>query len=108
MTNPMRSQIFFHVPLCMYLDGYLDKHRLRVGYYIGNIFIGAPAYADDIVLSSLTATATRLTFGICYHFALDYSILFHANKCKCISVDQCYGYSISKKNLRTFSKRFFC
>ena len=85
-----------------------QTYRLTVGYYIGNIFIGAPAYADDIVLLSLTATATRLTFGICDHFALDYSILFHANTCKCISVGQSYGYSIPKNNLRAFYRRFFC
>ena len=51
-----------------------------VGCYIGNIFVGALSYADDIVLLALTARAMRLMLGICDHYALEYSILLNGKK----------------------------
>ena len=48
-----------------------------VGCYIGNIFVGALAYDDDIVLLAPTAKAIRVMLGICDHYALEYSILFN-------------------------------
>ena len=60
-----------------------------VDCYIGNIFVGALAYAD--VLLAPTARAMRLMLGICDHYSLEYSILFNAKKSKCISFGPCYG-----------------
>ena len=75
-----------HVLLCIYLDKLLGKlAEAGVCCYIGNIFVGALAYADDILLLAPTARAMRLMLGICDHYALEYSILFNANKSKCIS-----------------------
>ena len=60
----------------IYFDELLDKlAEAGVGCYIGNIFVGAFAYADDIVLLAPTTTAMRLMFGICDNYALEYSIL---------------------------------
>ena len=73
-----------------------------VGCYIGNIFVGALAYADDIVLLAPTARAMRLMLCICDHYALEYSNLFNAKKSKCISFGPCFGYSSPKKNLPAF------
>ena len=49
-----------------------------------------------------TAMAMRLMLGIYDHYALEYSILFKANKSKCISVGSCFGYSTHKNNLPSF------
>ena len=71
--------------LCIYFDKLLDKlTEAGVGCYIGNIFVGALAYADDIVLLVPTARAIRLMLGICDHYALEYSFLFNAKKTNCI------------------------
>ena len=50
---------------CIYLDELLDKlAEAGVGCYIGNIFVGALAYTDDIVLLAPTARAMRPMLGI--------------------------------------------
>ena len=74
----------------------------EVGCYIQNIFVGALAYADDIVLLAPTARAMRLLLGIRDHYALEYSILFNDKKSKCISFGPCYGYSFPMKNVPAF------
>ena len=66
------------------------------------MFVGALAYADDIVLLAPTARAMPLMFGICDHYALEYSILFNAKKFKYISFGSRYGYSSPNKKLSAF------
>ena len=40
----------------MYLDGLLKRLRNSgVGYYIGNVFVGALIYADDVAVLAATA-----------------------------------------------------
>ena len=61
------------------MDKLLGKlAEAEVECFIGNIFVGALAYADDIVLLAPTAKALRLMRGICDHYVLEYSILFNA------------------------------
>ena len=91
------------VLFCIYLNKLLGKlAEAGVGCYIGNIFVGALAYADDIVLLPPTAKAMRLMLSICDHYAIEYSILFNSKKSKCISFDPRYGHSSPKKNLPAF------
>ena len=71
---------FFNINLDKLLGKLAEE---GVGCYIGNIFVGAIAYADHIEL--LAPTAMRLMLCICDHYALEYSILFNAKKSKCIS-----------------------
>ena len=51
-----------------------------VGCYIWNIFVGALANADDIVLPAPTVKAMRLMPGNRDHYVLIYSILFNAKQ----------------------------
>ena len=89
--------IFF----CIYLDKLLGKlAEAGIGCYIGNILVGALAYADDIVLLPSMARAMRLMLCICdYYYALKYSTLVNAKKSKCFSFGTCYGNSSPKKNV---------
>jgi len=50
-----------------------------VGCYMGSIFVGALAYADDIVLICPTPSALRLLLKVCDDFACEYDVVF--NKC---------------------------
>ena len=68
---------------CIYIDDLLLRLSLSgVGCYIGLSFVGALAYADDIVLIAPTPNATRKLLAICDDYAAQYDIVFNANKSK--------------------------
>lgn len=75
------------VLFCLYIDGLLVAlSRAGVGCFVGSNFVGALAYADDIVLLAPTASALRIMLAICDNYAKDYSISFNASKSKCLVV----------------------
>ena len=45
-------------------------------------FVGALAYADDVLIITPTNFAMRKMLGICEKYAHEYSIVFNANKSK--------------------------
>ena len=54
------------VLFCIYLDELLIAlSNAGVGCFIGSIFVGALAYADDIVLTAPTATAMHKLLALC-------------------------------------------
>jgi len=54
------------------------------GCYIGAHFVGALAYADDIVLVKPSATALRKMLAICEDYVDEFCICFSATKSKCL------------------------
>ena len=58
----------------------------KVGCYIGRVFVGALAYADDIVLLAPTARAMRKLLSLCDEFASGFNVLFNAKKSKCLYI----------------------
>ena len=70
---------------CLYIDGLLKElSEAGVGCFIGNNFVGALAYADDLTSLAPSASAMRKMLHICEEYAVEYSITFNANKSKCI------------------------
>jgi len=68
---------------CIYTDDLLIRLSLSgVGCYIGLNFVGALAYADDIVLIAPTPSAMRKMLAICDAYAVEFDILFNAAKSK--------------------------
>ncbi len=68
---------------CIYINDLLTRLSASgVGCYIGMSFVGALAYADDIVLIAPTPNATRKLLAICDDFAAQYDIVFNADKSK--------------------------
>ena len=57
---------------------------VSVGCFIGTSFVGALAYADDIVLLAPTRCAMRKLLAICESYAFDYDVIFDASKYKFI------------------------
>jgi len=55
-----------------------------IGCYIGNTYVGALAYADDVVLIAPTPHAMRAMLYICDQFSVDYDVSFNASKSKCM------------------------
>ena len=71
---------------CSYIDSLLVAlSQAGVGCFIGDNFIGAQAYADDLVLAP-SATALRRMLSICDKYAIDYFINFNAGKSYCLVV----------------------
>jgi hypothetical protein len=71
----------------VYIDDLLlALSKSGVGCYIGSNFVGALAYADDVVLIAPTATEMRKLLSICGEYATEYCISFNASKSKCLAV----------------------
>jgi Reverse transcriptase (RNA-dependent DNA polymerase) len=72
---------------CVYIDNLLlNLSKAGMGCYIGPLFCGALAYADDIVLMAPTHSAMRRMLRICERYADDYDIKFNTEKSKCLIV----------------------
>jgi len=75
------------VLFCVYLDELLHTlSAAKVGCYVGDLFVGALAYADDLVLTAPSATALRKMLAICDVYGSEYSMNFNAAKSKCMVV----------------------
>jgi len=68
------------VLFCVYIDDLIILlSKAGVGCYIGSNFVGALAYADDIVLIAPTATALRNLLIKCNEYARDDLMLSKLN-----------------------------
>ncbi len=64
---------------------YIDELLLRlreagVGCHIGDTFMGAFGYADDIQLLAPTRKAMKIMLSICEQFSLEYQVMFNPDK----------------------------
>jgi len=63
------------VLFCIYFDGLLLKlTEAGFGCYVGHMFAGALAYADDVVLLARTASALRKMLRVRDNFANEISV----------------------------------
>jgi hypothetical protein len=70
---------------CIYFDDVLCRlQRAGLGCFIGHLFVGALAYADDIVLLAPSAATMRVMLSICDDFASEFHMSFNASKSKCL------------------------
>ena len=75
------------VLFCMYLDSHLlALSRTRVGCFIGDVYVGALAYADDVTLIAPTARAMRCMLHVCEEFSREFCVKFNAAKSACVVV----------------------
>ena len=91
----------------IYTDNLLETLRkLGYGCYIGNVFSGALAYADDLVLLSPSLYGLRSMIKVCEKYAQDYDILFNPNKSKlmCFNVDDTSTINITLCNKTSLLK----
>jgi len=74
------------VLFALYIDDLLvSLSNAGVGCYFGKIFVGALAYAGDVVLIAPSASDLRKMLAICDSFAADYCISFIEKKSKCLA-----------------------
>ena len=57
-----------------------------VGCHMGSRFVGALAYADDITLPALCASALSILITLCENYAAEYDIIFIRNKSKLLFI----------------------
>ena len=96
VTNGVRQgAILSPILFCVYFDDLL--HALSdngSGCYIGTFFVGALAYADDLVLIAPSANAMRQMLQICDEYARNYKVKFNSYKSKCL---RCHPTGSSKR-----------
>ena len=69
------------VLFCIYINKLLGQLRSSgFGCFIGEVFLGALAYADDIVLLAPTHRAMRNMLALCDRFAEECNVVFNAKK----------------------------
>ena len=70
---------------CVYMDDLLMRlQNSGVGCYMGGVFSGAFAYADDLTLLCPSLGALRQMITICAQYATEYDIKFNASKSQLI------------------------
>jgi len=83
LNGVKQGAIFSPTLFCVYIDDLLNRLKNSgVGCYIGNIYAGSMAYADDLTLLAPTAEAMRFMLKVCSDYATEFSIMFNPNKTK--------------------------
>ena len=72
----------------------LALEKSGVGCYIGLLFVGAFAYADDVVLLAPTVFALNKMLRVASTFSIDFMISFNASKSKLIIFGATGGFDI--------------
>jgi len=63
------------------IDGLLVRlKQSKIGCWIGNTFVGALAYADDITLLAPTQSGMRYMLRICEEYGREFCVSFNAAK----------------------------
>ena len=86
VTNGVKQGgVISPVLFCIYMDGLLKKlESSDVGCYVGRVFSGAFAYADDLTLLCPSVSALKEMVAICSDYASEYDIKFNASKSQLI------------------------
>ena len=84
VTNGVKQGgVISPILFCVYIDDLLLRlSSSGDGCYLGMNFVGALAYADDIVLLAPSPFAMRILLQICDSYAAEYDINFNPDKSK--------------------------
>ena len=70
----------------LYIDKLLNRLRQsKLGCYVGDIFMGAFAYADDVALLAPTIMSLNKLINVCVLFEREYHVLFNSMKSKLVA-----------------------
>jgi len=85
MNGVKQGGVLSPVLFCVNIDDLLVRlSNANVSCFIGSNYVGALAYADDLVLLAPTASALRKMLAICDVYPAEYSMSFNAQKSKCL------------------------
>ena len=84
-----QGAILSPVLFCIYIDILLKElSNQDVGCRIGNTFVGALAYADDVTLLSPSIGGLQKLVSVCENFGSLYHVKFNSRKTVCIAFNQ--------------------
>jgi hypothetical protein len=85
LNGVRQGAILSPVLFCVYFDTLLTSlSNTGLGCHVGSFFVGALAYADDLVLLAPSASAMRRMLLICDDYAAQFNVVFNASKSKCL------------------------
>jgi hypothetical protein len=88
------------VLFCVYMDSLLIRLKeSRLGCYVGNVFVGAVSYADDITLIAPTLKSAQSLLDICEQFASEFHVLFNSTKSNVIVLNNPFRKNYDLHNL---------
>jgi len=80
-----QGAILSPVLFCVYFDTLLSNlNAARIGIHISSFFVGALAYADDLVLLAPSVNTMHCMLQICDEYAAQFKVVFNASKFKCL------------------------
>jgi len=92
------------VLFCIYIDKLLlELSKSGFGCFIGEVFLEALVYADDIVLLAPTHRAMQNMLVLCNKYANEYHVVFNAKKSKCLYINSCANCSCISATIPHFS-----
>jgi len=66
---------------CLYIDSLLIRlSNSHTGCHVGNRFVGALCYADDVCLLASTRSSVMKMLSICESYGIDYKVSFNSTK----------------------------
>jgi Reverse transcriptase (RNA-dependent DNA polymerase) len=99
LNGVRQGAILSPILFCVYFDTLLCRlSSTGIGCHMGSFFVGALAYADDLVLVAPSSNAMRRMLQICDEYAAQYNVVFNAKKSKCL---HCHPHGIAKQVSRS-------
>ena len=93
MNGTRQGSVLSPALFAIYMDEILVELRsLGVGCYVGEVFMGACGYADDLVLLAPSRSAMQLMLSACEQFGARNNLIFrtdtdpHKSKTKCVFI----------------------
>ena len=83
MNGVKQGGVLAPILFAVYTDGLLERLKnTGVGCHMGNRFVGALAYADDITLLAPCKSVFSILISVCENYAAEYDIMFNGDKSK--------------------------
>jgi len=81
MNGVKQGGVLSPILFCIYMDELLCRlTKSGVGCYIGNRFIGAMCYADDLTIISPSRRSMDILLQICENYAKEFHVTFNSSK----------------------------
>ena len=71
-----------------------------MGCHIGDLFLGALGYADDVILLSPSRESLQLMLDICQEFAIEHSMQFSTDPDPKKSKTKCLLFTLKKRDVK--------
>ena len=89
LNGVKQGGIFSPILFSLYMDILIGRlESLGIGCHVGNNFVGAFCYADDLTLLCPSLKGLQTMLNVCETFAKEYDLQFNPKKSECIHFNQ--------------------